>query len=656
MVITTVSKLTYNGDGSNTAFPYTFPIYSANDIHLVLVAANGTKTEITSDYYVNTVNNTVYYPGYAPGAEPPLADQPAKVQTGQKLVVYRDTPVTQESDLGEKWPFNVVEKGLDKLTMMLQETDDATGGSFSGVSVDGQDITFTQNDGETVTVTTQDTTYTITTGSTNGTIAVNGSNVAVKGLKSAAYTPSTDYLGASATAVRATADADGNTISATYAKNSALSTVATSGNYNDLSNKPTIPTVPTNVSAFTNDAGYITGVDWDDVADKPTFATVATSGSYNDLSNKPAIPTVPTNVSAFTNDAGYITSSGSITGNAATATTASGLAHTLTINSTTFDGTADVDITVGGGGGSYTAGDGIDITNNVVSLETASANDIGGIKVGTNLSIDGNSVLSATDTKYTAGTNVSISAGNEISATDTTYTGSDGITLTGTNFTNSGVRSVSEGSTNGTISVNTNGTSAEVSVHGLGSNAFDSTSYLPLSGGTMTGPIVADDTHIIKNANDTTGIRIAGGTSFEDSYIGVWGKNNSVSPGAIMLRAYDGTNAQTLLIGPTMLPTFAGQAIDTIAAESATAIGHIRYRTGLKMCWTTITLTSTNYSTGVKWTFPDSGFSSAPVVLISANGPTPTYYNSNSTTSVTIKSNQISSNLSCSVFAIGVKI
>ena len=32
------------------------------------------------------------------------------------------------------------------------------------------------------------------------------------------------------------------------------------------------------------------------------------SGSYNDLSNKPTIPTVPTNVSSFTNDAGYITS------------------------------------------------------------------------------------------------------------------------------------------------------------------------------------------------------------------------------------------------------------------------------------------------------------------------------------------------------------
>ena len=43
------------------------------------------------------------------------------------------------------------------------------------------------------------------------------------------------------------------------------------------------------------------------ISGKPILATVATSGSYNDLSNKPTIPTVPTNVSAFTNDAGSLT-------------------------------------------------------------------------------------------------------------------------------------------------------------------------------------------------------------------------------------------------------------------------------------------------------------------------------------------------------------
>ena len=41
---------------------------------------------------------------------------------------------------------------------------------------------------------------------------------------------------------------------------------------------------------------------------------VSKTGSYNDLLNKPTIPTVPTNVSAFTNDAGYLTSHQDISG------------------------------------------------------------------------------------------------------------------------------------------------------------------------------------------------------------------------------------------------------------------------------------------------------------------------------------------------------
>ena len=74
------------------------------------------------------------------------------------------------------------------------------------------------------------------------------------------------------------------------------------GDYNSLTNKPTISTVPTNVSAFTNDAGYLTGYTETD----PQFN--AWDKDYNDLINTPTIPTVPTNVSAFTNDAGYLTS------------------------------------------------------------------------------------------------------------------------------------------------------------------------------------------------------------------------------------------------------------------------------------------------------------------------------------------------------------
>ena len=70
-----------------------------------------------------------------------------------------------------------------------------------------------------------------------------------------------------------------------------LKTVATSGSYNDLTNKPTIPTVVNtiengNSNAISSDAVY------DALAlkaDNSSLATVATSGSYNDLTDKPTI-------------------------------------------------------------------------------------------------------------------------------------------------------------------------------------------------------------------------------------------------------------------------------------------------------------------------------------------------------------------------------
>lgn len=80
-------------------------------------------------------------------------------------------------------------------------------------------------------------------------------------------------------------DTDLNTALADYE----LKSEAFSGSYDDLTDKPTIPT---KTSELQNDSGFITGVSWNDVSGKPTFATVATSGDYDDLLNKPTIPTV----------------------------------------------------------------------------------------------------------------------------------------------------------------------------------------------------------------------------------------------------------------------------------------------------------------------------------------------------------------------------
>ena len=122
--------------------------------------------------------------------------------------------------------------------------------------------------------------------------------------------------------------AETDTKSMSYIKNKPeLSSVATSGNYDDLLNKPI---VPTKTSELTNDSNFLSESnlktingesivgegnleiqgggtqvqsDWAETDDqsvsyiknKPTLSIVATSGSYNDLLNKPTIPDAQVN-------------------------------------------------------------------------------------------------------------------------------------------------------------------------------------------------------------------------------------------------------------------------------------------------------------------------------------------------------------------------
>lgn len=78
---------------------------------------------------------------------------------------------------------------------------------------------------------------------------------------------------------------DGADNTSVYVEADELATVATSGSYNDLENKPTIPAAQVN-SDWNADSGVA------QILNKPTLATVATSGDYDDLINKPAAMTV----------------------------------------------------------------------------------------------------------------------------------------------------------------------------------------------------------------------------------------------------------------------------------------------------------------------------------------------------------------------------
>jgi trimeric autotransporter adhesin len=73
------------------------------------------------------------------------------------------------------------------------------------------------------------------------------------------------------------------------------SKTASTANYNDLTNLPSLNISNWNTAySWGNHAGLYRPAawvpSWSDVTGKPSFATVATTGSYNDLTNKPLLP------------------------------------------------------------------------------------------------------------------------------------------------------------------------------------------------------------------------------------------------------------------------------------------------------------------------------------------------------------------------------
>lgn len=111
-------------------------------------------------------------------------------------------------------------------------------------------------------------------------------------------------------------DSELNTALSTKADTSSLSTVATSGSYNDLLNKPTIPT---KTSDLTNDSGYITSVPVNSVNGK-TGTVVLNASDVGALASNTAYVSsvngtsgavtinVPTKTSDLQNDSGFLTS------------------------------------------------------------------------------------------------------------------------------------------------------------------------------------------------------------------------------------------------------------------------------------------------------------------------------------------------------------
>ena len=191
-----------------------------------------------------------------------------------------------------------------------------------------------------------------------------------------------------------------------YAETSDLATVATTGSYNDLVDRPSIPSAQVNA-------------DWDAssgvsaILNKPNLATVATTGDYSDLQNLPSIPAAQVNsdwsatsgISEILNkptvkqvvaganititetaNSFEISSTGGVSQVNADWDATSGVAEILNKPAirnvpavTSSDDGKVLKATYSGGSGSYswetetgaayTAGDAIDITNNEISVD-----------------------------------------------------------------------------------------------------------------------------------------------------------------------------------------------------------------------------------------------------------------------------------------------
>jgi len=115
-------KVIYTGNSKAIEFPFGFKFNDKSDIKVALRdIATEVMTVLTKDYFVDTVKSVVLYPGYQPGQEPPVNEQPEVLPSSKKIIIYRETPLNQTVDLGDKYPMAVVEGMDDKNLMIAQE-------------------------------------------------------------------------------------------------------------------------------------------------------------------------------------------------------------------------------------------------------------------------------------------------------------------------------------------------------------------------------------------------------------------------------------------------------------------------------------------------------------------------------------------------------
>ena len=259
-------------------------------------------------------------------------------------------------------------------------------------------------------------------------------------------------------------------------------------------------TIPTKTSQLTNDSGFLTSVpaqSWASITGKPTFATVATSGSYNDLSNKPTIPSLSGYATqSWVTSQGYLTSipvaTSSAYGGIQIGYTTSGKNYAVQLS----NGKAYVNVPWTDTNTTYTSGTNISISGTTInctysySLPTATSSVLGGVKVGSNITLS-SGTISLSKSNVTSALGFTPANVNEIPiALPNPYA----LTINGTSYTGSSAVSINTARILSTSTLSSSTVSAGYSYNNTSSRTISS-----LSGFSSSNP----DSVIISTARLT---------------------------------------------------------------------------------------------------------------------------------------------------------
>ena len=126
-ISSTLTKNSYSGNGSTTAFAYGFKIFASTDIKVYIRSSAGVETLKAEG--TGSANYGISGVGAASGGTVTFVTAPA---SGETVVLIRDTSQVQSTDYVENDPFASTdhENALDRLTMISQEMQEEMDRSF----------------------------------------------------------------------------------------------------------------------------------------------------------------------------------------------------------------------------------------------------------------------------------------------------------------------------------------------------------------------------------------------------------------------------------------------------------------------------------------------------------------------------------------------